>query len=129
MPVCRHRRGCRKVLSCTVMKLRRVEEKRGAAEQEIVAAHVAYSPQGRRTNHTLVFSHGNAVDLGQMLPFYRWVYFLARTDVSLKNATLAGEKPVISIASWRRPLDSQTSSICVIYIADIFSCLLPSAEF
>lgn len=37
----------------------------------IVAAFVDYNSRGRRTKRTLLFSHGNAVDLGQMLPFYR----------------------------------------------------------
>jgi len=63
--------GCRKVLSCTVLKLKHAKGKKGAAGEEIIAAHVTYAPQGRRTTRTLVFSHGNAVDLGQMLPFYR----------------------------------------------------------
>ncbi len=81
------------MLSCTVVKLRREEGRRGAAQQEIVAAHVAYSPQGRRTNHTLVFSHGNAVDLGQMLPFYRWVHSLVRIGVLLTIASVAGADP------------------------------------
>lgn len=81
------------MLSCTVMKLRRVEGKRDAAQQEIVAAHVAYSPQGRRTIHTLVFSHGNAVDLGQMLPFYRWVHCLVEAGAFLTISSLAGADP------------------------------------
>ena len=35
---------------------------------KIVAAWIPYNPQCRGT---MLFSHGNAVDLGLMLPFYR----------------------------------------------------------
>ena len=35
---------------------------------KVVAAWIPYTPQCRGT---MLFSHGNAVDLGLMLPFYR----------------------------------------------------------
>lgn len=62
--------GCKKVLQC---KVRMVERKAvgNAESDQIVAAFVNYNSQGRTTSRTLLFSHGNAVDLGQMLPFYR----------------------------------------------------------
>lgn len=55
-------RGARKVLGCDVFTLR---TKHGS---DIVAAYV---PTRRHSDPTLLFSHGNAVDLGQMLPFYK----------------------------------------------------------
>ena len=35
---------------------------------DIVAAYI---PTRRHSDPTLLYSHGNAVDLGQMLPFYK----------------------------------------------------------
>lgn len=64
------RRGCRKVLQCKVLKVERKAVGKGDAGQ-IVAAFIDYNSRGRKTPRTLLFSHGNAVDLGQMLPFYR----------------------------------------------------------
>jgi hypothetical protein len=57
-------RGLRKVLGCQVVRL---STRRGTS---IVAAY--YSPS-KAAKQTLLFSHGNAVDLGLMLPFYRRV--------------------------------------------------------
>jgi len=36
---------------------------------DIVAAYI---PTRRHSDPTLLYSHGNAVDLGQMLPFYKY---------------------------------------------------------
>ncbi|EIE24656.1 alpha/beta-hydrolase [Coccomyxa subellipsoidea C-169] len=55
-------RGLRKVLDCQVVRL---DTKRGT---NIVAAYI---PFRRDTKPTILFSHGNAVDLALMLPFYR----------------------------------------------------------
>ena len=57
------------MLGCKVLRLKRAEEI-GVGAQEIVAVYVQHLPQAC-SQRTLVFSHGNAVDLGQMLPFYR----------------------------------------------------------
>jgi len=40
--------------------------------EEIVTAFVPFKRSGQRVRPTILFSHGNAVDLGQMLPFYRF---------------------------------------------------------
>ena len=55
-------RQARKVLGCDVFTLR---TKHGS---DIVAAYI---PTRRHSDPTLLYSHGNAVDLGQMLPFYK----------------------------------------------------------
>lgn len=55
-------RGLRKVLDCQVVRL---DTKRGT---NIVAAYIPFK---RDTKPTILFSHGNAVDLALMLPFYR----------------------------------------------------------
>jgi len=52
----------RKVLGCDVFTL---HTKHGS---DIVAAYI---PTRRHSDPTLLYSHGNAVDLGQMLPFYK----------------------------------------------------------
>lgn len=44
----------------------------GKHAETIVAAYIPYTSAGRETKRTILFSHGNAVDLGQMLPFYRY---------------------------------------------------------
>lgn len=54
-------RGLRKVLGCQVLRLK---TKRGTT---VVAAYIACKGQ----SETLLVSHGNAVDLGLMLPFYK----------------------------------------------------------
>ncbi len=55
-------RGLRKVLGCQVLRLK---TKRGTT---VVAAYI---PCSLRQCETLLVSHGNAVDLGLMLPFYK----------------------------------------------------------
>ena len=55
-------RGLRKVPDAQVMQL---QTRRGSS---IVAALISYHLKDRPT---LLFSHGNAVDLALMLPFYR----------------------------------------------------------
>lgn len=62
--------GCRKVLQCKVIMVERKPIGKGE-DGQIVAAFVDYNSRGCKTPRTLLFSHGNAVDLGQMLPFYR----------------------------------------------------------
>ena len=57
-------RGLRKVPDAQVMQL---QTRRGSS---IVAALISYHLKDRPT---LLFSHGNAVDLALMLPFYRHV--------------------------------------------------------
>ena len=64
-------RGVRKVLNCQVVH---VQTSRGTS---IVAAYV---PIRKDSQRTILFSHGNAVDLGLMLPFY-WSVF-SRKSVS-----------------------------------------------
>ena len=49
----------------------RLRSGKGKKGEEIVAAYIPYNSAGRETPRTILFSHGNAVDLGQMLPFYR----------------------------------------------------------
>jgi pimeloyl-ACP methyl ester carboxylesterase len=63
--------GCRKVLSCTVLRIPSGSGRKGAPVEEVIAAYIPYTSAGRETARTILFSHGNAVDLGQMLPFYR----------------------------------------------------------
>lgn len=55
-------RNLRKVLDCQVLRL---DTRRGT---NIVAAYI---PFRKDTKLTILFSHGNAVDLALMLPFYR----------------------------------------------------------
>ena len=54
-------RGLRKVLGCQVLRLK---TKRGSM---VVAAYIPH----KGASETLLVSHGNAVDLGLMLPFYK----------------------------------------------------------
>lgn len=63
-------RGCRKVLSCSVHRLHTAGAGKDSGN-DVIAVHVPYTSAGRETPRTILFSHGNAVDLGQMLPFYR----------------------------------------------------------
>ncbi|KAK9817194.1 hypothetical protein WJX72_010875 [[Myrmecia] bisecta] len=58
----------RKVLGCEVVQLPTKKCKAGGGGETIVAAYVPYK---RDTVPVILFSHGNAVDLGQMLPFYK----------------------------------------------------------
>jgi hypothetical protein len=55
-------RNLRTIRDCDVFHL---DTRRGTS---IV---VVYFPLKPRTNRTILFSHGNAVDLGGMMPFYR----------------------------------------------------------
>jgi hypothetical protein len=64
-------RGCRKVLSCTVLRIPTGSRRKGVPAEFIVGAFIPYTSAGRESKRTILFSHGNAVDLGQMLPFYR----------------------------------------------------------
>lgn len=63
------RRDIRKVLNCEVVKLPTKAHDGAGGNTTIIAAYVPY----KRVAPVLLFSHGNAVDLGQMLPFYRSV--------------------------------------------------------
>ncbi len=45
--------------------------RKGVPAEFIVGAFIPYTSAGRESKRTILFSHGNAVDLGQMLPFYR----------------------------------------------------------
>ena len=62
--------GCReirKVLNCEVLHLDTRAHRGGGGKTKIVVAWLPYKSVGP----TMLFSHGNAVDLGQMMPFYR----------------------------------------------------------
>ena len=60
-------RGMPKVLAAEVVKLQTKPYKGLGGGSEIVAAFLAY----KKARPTLLFSHGNAVDLGIMLPFLK----------------------------------------------------------
>lgn len=62
-------RDIRKVLDCEVFHLKTKPHRGAGGNTQIVVAWVPY----RTVVPTMLFSHGNAVDLGQMLPFYRYV--------------------------------------------------------
>lgn len=55
------------MLNCEVVRLDTKPIRGGGGNTQIVAAWVSY----KTVVPTMLFSHGNAVDLGQMLPFYR----------------------------------------------------------
>lgn len=57
----------RKVLNCEVVRLHTKPIRGGGGNTQIIAAWISY----KTVVPTMLFSHGNAVDLGQMLPFYR----------------------------------------------------------
>lgn len=59
--------GIRKVLDCEVVRLNTRPIRGGGGNSKIVVAWVPY----KGVVPAMLFSHGNAVDLGQMLPFYR----------------------------------------------------------
>lgn len=62
----------RKVLQCTVSIIKTKPRTGGGGGQDIITAFVPYkSRAGAAAKLTLLFSHGNAVDLGQMLPVFR----------------------------------------------------------
>ncbi len=62
-------REIRKVLNCEVLYLDTKPHRGGGGNTKIVVAWVPY----KTVAPTMLFSHGNAVDLGQMLPFYRCI--------------------------------------------------------
>mmetsp|Transcript_12822 Transcript_12822/g.27721 ORF Transcript_12822/g.27721 Transcript_12822/m.27721 type:complete len:329 (-) Transcript_12822:518-1504(-) len=67
-----------KVLQCTVKKLTTKPTKKGeGGGSEIITAFVPH----RSATITILYSHGNAVDLGQMLPVYRELSKLLKANV------------------------------------------------
>ncbi len=72
-------RRVRKVLNCQVVQ---IKTSRGTT---IVAAYVAIRKNSQRT---ILFSHGNAVDLGLMLPFYRWAASTHNNAQSSKHTVI-----------------------------------------
>eukprot|EP00197_Chlamydomonas_leiostraca_P005147 CAMPEP_0202876228 /NCGR_PEP_ID=MMETSP1391-20130828/28675_1 /ASSEMBLY_ACC=CAM_ASM_000867 /TAXON_ID=1034604 /ORGANISM="Chlamydomonas leiostraca, Strain SAG 11-49" /LENGTH=340 /DNA_ID=CAMNT_0049558033 /DNA_START=86 /DNA_END=1109 /DNA_ORIENTATION=+ len=70
-----------KVLQCSVMKVDTSPTPKGGhgGGQTIVTAYVPY--RGTPTQTTILYSHGNAVDLGQMLPIYRELGKLLKVNV------------------------------------------------
>ncbi len=63
-------RNVPKELQCEVFRLPTACHQRGNPDtHQIVAAYVPYRRRGQPVRPTLLFSHGNAVDLGQMMPF------------------------------------------------------------
>ena len=66
------RRDVPRVLQCEVFRLPTGSRQRGSPDSnQIVAAYVPFSRRGQPVRPTVLFSHGNAVDLGQMMPFYK----------------------------------------------------------
>lgn len=73
-----------RVLQCVVKRIPTRETKRGGhgGPSQVIAAFVPYrwkssshtssSQSSADAKITILYSHGNAVDLGQMLPVYRW---------------------------------------------------------
>jgi hypothetical protein len=62
---------CRNYQRVTSARVRWVQTSRG---NNIISAFVPFQDgRGNRAKLTLLYSHGNAVDLGQMMPVYRWV--------------------------------------------------------
>lgn len=72
------------MLNCEVVWLDTMPIRGGGGNTQIVAAWVPY----KTVVPTMLFSHGNAVDLGQMLPFYRF-------------KLCYGTKPIMSIDAMR----------------------------
>lgn len=62
-----------KVLRCKVVRLHTKPNKQGGGNTNIVCAYYPCRDKlsGSRAKLTVLYSHGNAVDLGQMLPIYR----------------------------------------------------------
>ena len=68
------RRNVPKVLQCEVFRLPTAGRQRGSPDSnQILAAYIPYTRRGQPVRPTMLFSHGNAVDLGQMMPFYKCV--------------------------------------------------------
>ena len=60
------------MLDCEVFTLPTAKVQKGSPHcEEIVAAYVPFKRYGQPVRPTILFSHGNAVDLGHMLPFYK----------------------------------------------------------
>lgn len=64
------------MLSCSVEHIQTQKRKGGGGGTEIVFVRVPYNPPGHHSKGrtlTVLYSHANAVDLGQMLPFFKYV--------------------------------------------------------
>ena len=60
------------MLQCEVFRVPTGSRQRGSPDgNQIVAAYVSFTRRGQSVRPTMLFSHGNAVDLGQMMPFYK----------------------------------------------------------
>ena len=61
------------MLQCVVKRIRTKETKEGhGGPSEVVTAYVPYKwKSSNPAKITILYSHGNAVDLGQMLPVYK----------------------------------------------------------
>lgn len=88
-------RGLRKVPDAQVMQL---QTRRGSS---VVAALISYHLKDRPT---LLFSHGNAVDLALMLPFYR--------HVKLPSPVYHFGQRAESCSGWRCSILSTTARAC-----------------
>lgn len=90
-----------RVNNCTVVRLPTVRTKRGdGGVSEIVAAWLPYkSKTSGPAKVTILYSHGNAVDIGQMLPVYRELSKILRVNVLGYDYTgygcSAGEMPSV----------------------------------
>ncbi|KAF5834751.1 Alpha/Beta hydrolase protein [Dunaliella salina] len=81
--------GMPRIPSCKVMKLTTDKTKVGGwgGGDTIVTAYIKYhsssqpSSANQSARPTLLYSHGNAVDLGQMLPVYREISKLLKVNV------------------------------------------------
>ena len=62
-----------RVLQCVVKRIPTKETKGGqGGVSEVVAAYIPYKwKSSNPAKITILYSHGNAVDLGQMLPVYK----------------------------------------------------------
>ncbi len=80
------RRDVPKVLQCEVFRVPTGGRQRGGPDSnQLVAAYVPYTRRGQPVAPTVLFSHGNAVDLGQMMPFYKCA--AAPSGLSLHTAS------------------------------------------
>jgi hypothetical protein len=70
-----------KVLNCIVKKIMTQPVRGVGGGTQIVCAFVPYKQGGVQANMTLLYSSGNAVDLGQMLPVYREMARLLKVNV------------------------------------------------
>lgn len=88
MPCCD--RDMRKVLNCEVVRLHTKPIRGGGGNTQIIAAWIPY----KTVVPTMLFSHGNAVDLGQMLPFYRFPPHLGHSPEQVPSILSVGMKYV-----------------------------------